>query len=480
MLKVILRWIRTSFVLIFGLVMIAFVGVAASIPYAMMVRFDPGTHGADGRNLIVRNVDVLTMLDREVLHNKFVVIEDGRIVSISDAPPANVAGYNIVEGQGLTLMPGLIDMHSHIFDRSDLLNYLSSGVTTVRNMMGMPMHLRWRAEVVDGLLPGPRIITAGPTLNGGSFAPFHVFPGDASEARTLVRRYNQCGYDFIKVYEGVSPDVFSAIIEQAAIEGMDVAGHLPRSVDFPSVLAANMASIEHAEEFYSVLMNGDDSEARIDATIELLFATDQAVTPTLIAYANLQRANADPDGFIASVDMARINPVIQFFDHRQTADIIQYGRRDRIARKLGIMTEFTRRLYERGAPVLLGTDTGPAFTVAGASLHDEIALNAEAGVDPYAIIYSGTVAAAAALHRSGEIGVVAPGATAELILVAGNPLEDLNAMRHPRGVVMNGRYYDRASLDILEARGAGATNAYATIGWLLWQQLTRGEICGSS
>lgn len=88
-------------------------------------------------------VALLTIADRDIRTRRFVLVEDDRTISISGAPPPDTEGLIIVDGQGLTLMPGLIDMHTHIFDRTDLFNYLTRGVTTVRNMMGMPMHLQW-------------------------------------------------------------------------------------------------------------------------------------------------------------------------------------------------------------------------------------------------------------------------------------------------------------------------------------------------
>ncbi len=475
MFKFAARWALRLGALVFGLIVLAVVALGASVPYAMLARFDPGTHGAEAQRALIANIDVLTMADREILVDQFVLIEEGRIVSISDAPPADAAGSTRIDGDGLTLMPGLIDMHTHIFDRTDLVNYLTSGVTTVRNMMGMPMHLRWRAETTSNALPGPRLVTASPTFNGGEFAPFHIFPRSPGEARSLVRRYQASGYDFIKVYDGLSPAIFSAVVEEARSVDLDVAGHLPRAMSLGDILAEDMASIEHAEEIYSILMTEDGAEARLDGIVDQIVASQTAFTPTLVAYHNLQLANADPEGFLASINMERINPVVRFFGHRSTADIIAYGKPERIARKMRLMTELTRRLYERGAVMLLGSDTGPAFTIAGRSLHDEIALLSAAGIDPYAILYSGTGAAAAALHRSDEIGVVAPGARAELILVAGNPLDDLSTLRRPRGVLMNGRYYDRAALDILEQRGTVTMSTYATIGWLLWHQITGGE-----
>jgi imidazolonepropionase-like amidohydrolase len=445
----------------------------------MLVGFDPGTRGVSADNTLIANVDVLTMADGVIRPNQFVVVENGRIVAICDTAPAGAGRFTVIDGRGLTLMPGLIDMHTHIFDRTDLVNYLAAGVTTVRNMMGMPMHLRWRAEVASGALPGPRLVTASPTLNGGDFAPFHVFPSDAADARAMVRRYRACGYDFIKVYDGLAPDVFAAVTAEARSTGLDVAGHPPRALAFGDVLAAGMISIEHAEEIYSALLKEDGTDARLDAIVDQLTGSRTALVPTLIAYRNLQLANADPSTFLTSVDMARINPVVRFFGHRAISDIVTSGKPDRIARKMRLMTELTRRLYKRGGPVLLGTDTGPAFTVAGRSFHDEIALNAGAGIDAYALLFSATRAPAQALHQDGEIGVVAPGARAELILVAGDPLKDLSLLRRPRGVLMNGRFYDRAALDALAQSGTHVMSLYATMGWLLWHQATGGGSCGS-
>jgi imidazolonepropionase-like amidohydrolase len=474
--RIVLRWVLRigAFLFAFGVV-----AVGASVPYAMLVGFDPGTRGVAADSTLIANVDVLTMADRVIRRDQFVVIEKGRVVSMANTAPATPARYTVIDGHGLTLMPGLIDMHTHIFDRTDLVNYLAAGVTTVRNMMGMPMHLRWRAEVASGALPGPRLVTASPTLNGGDFAPFHVFPRDATEARALVRRYRACGYDFIKVYDGLAPGVFAAVIAEARNAGLDVAGHPPRALAFGDVLAANMISIEHAEEIYSALLKDDGADARLDSIVDQLAASQTALVPTLIAYRNLQRAHADPTTFLASVDMARINPVVRFFGHRAISDIVTSGKPERIARKMRLMTELTRRLYKRGGPMLLGTDTGPAFTVAGRSFHDEIALNAAAGIDAHALLFSATRAPAQALRQDGEIGVVAPGARAELILVAGDPLRDLSILRRPRGVLMNGRFYDRAALDALEQSGTHVMSSYATMGWLLWHQVTGGGSCGS-
>lgn len=474
---VIVRRISRVALFILALLALCVFALGASIPYAMTGGFDPGAHGASAQTALIANVDVLTMADRDIRRRQFVLIEDGHIVSISEAPPPQTEGLATIDGHGLTLMPGLIDMHTHIFDRTDLVNYLTSGVTTVRNMMGMPMHLRWREEIATGAMPGPRLVTASPTLNGGEFAPFHVFPRNEAEARSLVRQYQTCGYDFIKVYDGLSPAVFSAVTEEARSTGLDVTGHLPRALSLGDTLATGMISIEHAEEIYSTLLVEDGAEGRLEGIADQIAASGTAFTPTLVAYRNLQLANADPDGFLASVDTARINPVVRFFGHRSTADMIAHGKPERMSRKMRLMTALTRRLYERGAAVLLGSDTGPAFTVAGRSLHDEIDLLSAAGIDPYAILYSGTGAAAEALHRSGEIGVIAPGARAEFILVAGSPLDDLSTLRRPRGVLMNGRYYDRAALDLLERSGTNTMSTYRTIGWLLWHQLTGGANC---
>lgn len=471
--NIFLRW---GLRLIGGILLLALLVVGfvfASIPWALLAGFDPGTRGVSADRVIFTNVNVLPMTGEGYLTNRHVVIEDGRILSVSQAVPDNLDTYTVIDGQGRTLMPGLIDMHVHVFDRTDMLNYLTHGVTGVRNMMGMPLHLRLRDEVESGRLPGPRMITATPTFNQGEWAPFHRFVESPEEARDLVGAYVAHGYDFVKIYTGLQPDVFQAIMEAAREEGVAVTGHQPIALDIRTFLQAGVASVEHAEDVYNGPL-GRSGEPDDIATVRNNFQSNRSpLTPTLMAYRNLQLANADTEGFFASVDMDRINPVVQFFGHRGTAGIIEYGDPERIDRKLGIMMMMTRQLYQRRGGIILGTDTGPAFTVPGHTLHEEIALISSMDIDPYEILYSGTVAPAQVWGLEGELGIVSEGALADLILVEDNPLENLDTLRMPDTVISSGRLYQSDDLQILRDRGTATMSTYATVGWMIWHELMK-------
>jgi len=467
------RWgARLASLLLAVPIIIALV-VAFSVPWGLLAGFNPGTQGQAAERVIFANVSVLPMTGEGLLENRFVVVEEGRITAIEPALPDDVTDFVVIDGHGQTLMPGLIDMHVHVFDRTDMLNYVTHGVTTVRNMMGMPMHLRWREGAASGELPGPRLITASPTLNQGEWAPFHRFVDGPEDARERVREYADRGYDLIKVYEGLEADVFSAIMEEASAQGLAVTGHQPNSIDLETFLSAGIVSMEHAEDLYGNNLRRDSKPEDIANLIQRIEGYSVPLTPTLMAYRNLQLANASPDEFFASIDMERINPIVQFFGHRATADMIQYGDPERIQQKMDIMMEVTRLLYANRGGVILGTDTSPAFTVSGETLHDEIALIASTGVPAYEILYSGTVAAANALGMPGETGIIAEGAFADIILVDGNPLDDLSVLRDPQTVIASGRLYQENDLEILRENGTHTMSAYATIGWLIWHELTK-------
>jgi len=472
-LRPVMRWSVRVVIGLIALVTLIILIIAASIPYGMLVPFSQGTTGQDGQAVIINNVNVLTMTDGETLTDQFVLIDDGRIISITSRRPDNAEAYLQVDGHGQTLMPGLIDMHTHIFDRTDLVNYLTSGVTTVRNMMGMPMHLRWREQTENGTLAGARMIAASPSLNQGEWAPFHTFVETPDEARDRVRLYHRQGYDFIKVYDGLSGENLAAVVDEATALGLPGAGHPVLALSLDDFLHSGIVSVEHAEDIYHGALDGSNDQDRIVEVADQFAQSGVPLVPTLMAYRNLQRANADMEGFLASVDMERINPVVRFFGDRAISGYDTYPHSDRMARKMDAMTALVARLYEIDGPIVLGTDTAPAYTMAGETVHDEIDMLINAGVNPYSILRSATSYAAEVLNLSTEIGQIAPGLRAELILIDGDPIADISLLRHPTAVFRAGRYYDREALDILENSGRSTMSTYATIGWLLWHEIQR-------
>ncbi|MEM9619859.1 MAG: amidohydrolase family protein [Pseudomonadota bacterium] len=451
--------------------------VGLSIPFAAMQRFDPGIDAPLLKRVVIERIDVLPMTDEtpEILEDRWVVIENGVVSGILNENPAPVADELRIDGAGRTLTPGLIDMHVHVFDRTDLLLYLSHGVTTVRNMMGLEgIHLEWRAELEAGRYPGPTLYTASPTLNQNDSAPFHKYVTSEEEARALVRRYAGAGYDFIKIYNGLEAHIFHAIMDEAAALNIPVTGHLPQAVEFDDILASGMHSIEHAEEIYAYPLNRlREGHPSIEAIASNVKASGVYVTPTLTAFHNLSKAAKDKDAFMATIPRDYINPVIAFFGDRMMADPLSREDPIRYIRAAENMGRVTRALYEAGMPLLLGSDTGPSLTVSGAATHDEILRLSEFGLSPYDILYSGTARAAQALGRNNDLGMISVGAKADLLIVEGDPLSDLATLREPVFVIKGGAVYDQAALAQMKRRARRNMSVYETVGRLLRHELIK-------
>ena len=162
-------------------------------------------------------VNVIPMNSNQVLKNQTVTVSDGRIARIGEAENTKIPnGAHRIDGKNRCLLPGLADMHVHQWREGDLPLFLANGVTTIRNMWGTSRQLVWRDMITRGQLLGPTIYTAGPILDGKPpiWNASKVIE-TATEAEDEVAREKKAGYDFIKVYNGLSVEVYDAIIAAA-------------------------------------------------------------------------------------------------------------------------------------------------------------------------------------------------------------------------------------------------------------------------
>ena len=196
---------------------------------------------------LITNVNIIPMNQDTVLVNKMVYIKEGIIEKIADN--IEVSEIQIIDAKNKYLTPGLIDMHVHVWDKYELGLYLSNGVTAVRNLWGMPMHLRIKEDVIKGNIISPTFFTTGPKLTGSEFiGDDNLNLSNPSEAKDKVISYKDKGYDLIKTYYGLDKEIFDAVIEQAKISEMDIVAHPSQKVPFSYHLNPQIKSIEHAEE----------------------------------------------------------------------------------------------------------------------------------------------------------------------------------------------------------------------------------------
>src|SRR5689334_13913872 len=180
------------------------------------------------------NVNVIPMDRERVLRNQTVIVRDGRITTVGDArrikPPK---GAQTIDGSGKFLIPGLTDMHVHLFSDDDFPDRLAEdelkvmiayGVTTIRLMIGTPEQLVLRAKSAKGEILAPTIFAASPHLTGRKQPNCYLVTTEA-EARAAVARSKQDGYDFIKVTTFLAPEVYEAIIDEARKQNIPVVGH---------------------------------------------------------------------------------------------------------------------------------------------------------------------------------------------------------------------------------------------------------------
>jgi tetratricopeptide (TPR) repeat protein len=395
-----------------------------------------------GRVTAFVNVNVVPMDKEGVLLNQTVLVSDGRIGLIGPAASTKIpAGAQRVDGKGQYLMPGLVDMHVHMHSPQEFPLYLANGVTTVYNLNGRPAHLLWRDRVARGEMIGPTIYTCGPTIRTAQ---------KAEEARQLVEEQSKAGYDSIKIYNGVSKEAYEVLIAEAKKHNMLYVGHIPREPGLEGVLKAGQA-VAHAEEYiYTFFNHKVDDESRIPEAAALTRDAHVQVILTLVAYDHILQQATDLRALLARPETKYLAPWIEKswepgsndYEKRFAND---KGRAD-LTKALAFQKKLVREMHRDGVRIMVGTDAMNPGVVPGFSVHEELQHLVEVGFTPFEALQAGTQYPADFLRGSSEFGTVTTGKRADLILVEGNPLQDVGRAAHPSGVMVRGRWLPAAQL----------------------------------
>jgi cytosine/adenosine deaminase-related metal-dependent hydrolase len=397
------------------------------------------------------DVNVVTMADERVLPHRTVLVSDGRIAAVGPADSVILPrGAVRIPGGGAYLMPGLADLHAHPVDPILHPMYLSYGVTTVQYLNAFAEIRGWRR---DG--PGPRVeACAGPIADVRT----------AEDARRTVAEHAAAGWDCIKIYDDVAAGAYAALAAEARARGMRALGHIPRNLGWRDLLAARPHAVAHAEEF---LYSPIGTQAELDSIVEGMRAGGIALITTLTNYEQIVRQREDLPALLAA-DLRHVPAVerrVWAAEHNRYLRLSVPVATQR--RLLDFQRSLVRRLAAAGVPILLGTDAGNNFVLAGASVHDELAQLVQAGLTPYEALRAATVQPAAFLRRGDGAGTVAAGAPADLLLVRGNPLEDVANAGRMGGVMVDGRWLSADSLHALRAAVAAALEPEAELVRLL-------------
>jgi cytosine/adenosine deaminase-related metal-dependent hydrolase len=463
--------------------------------------------------LVVAHVTVIDTSAGREEPDMSVVVKDGVISEVAPAGSATIPpGSEVVDGKGRFLIPGLCDMHVHTtWDRKFIAPLLiANGVTCDRDMFAKDFEaiLEMRGDVAAGRLLAPRIVAAGPIVDGPAAPwPGSIIVRSPEEGRRAVDKVKRRGFDFVKVYSFLDRPTYFAIADESRRLGIPFGGHVTVAVSDQEASDAGQHSVEHLE---GVLLSCSSQEATLRAPLAALLSTTQSVprfaqiwtsdqaalaatydaqkaqalfekfrknrtwqVPTLTTQRNLAFAS-EPKVLLRGVQLQYAPPAQRLLwsmalNSAAASSTPAQAKADRAvwARELEIVGE----MNGAGVPIMAGTDTPNPFIVPGFALHDELANLVEAGLTPMQALQTATRNPAIFLGRSDTMGAVEKGKVADLVLLDADPIADIHNSRRIEAVVFGGRLIPRAKLDAILAQVQGRWWYVPPSAWTILQIL---------
>lgn len=416
-----------------------------------------------GHPVAIEHVRVFDSEQGAMRENQTVVMDGERVTQVGPSGSTEIPkNTERLDGSGKTLLPGLFDMHAHLQPLDGLLN-IASGVTAARDMGNDIDELaRLQSQWQTGEAIGPRVWKAGLIDGPGPFqAPTGIFAGTQEEALAAVNRYADLGYIQIKLYSSLKPEFVPAIAKLAHERGLRVSGHVPNGITasqfveegadelqhinfvFLNFLAAKVKDTRTPERFTAVGANAakmDLDSKEVNDFIALLLKHHTTVDVTLATFEGMftgRPKQVSPD---FEPMLSRLPAQVQRGAYSGGLPVTPDN--DQLYKdSYAAMLKMTKKMYDAGVPILAGTDA-----LSGLMLHRELELEVKAGIPPAKALQIATWNAAKLLKQEKDLGSIAPGKKADLVLVEGNPAERISEIRRCRLVVKNGTLYKSDAL----------------------------------
>jgi imidazolonepropionase-like amidohydrolase len=392
-----------------------------------------------------------------------VIVRGNRIAAVgpASATPAPT-GARLLDGRGKYLVPGFWDMHVHTVapgGRDVLPLYVANGVLGVRDLAGDWAQItEWRREIAAGRLVGPRIVAAGPYLEGGDVPIPHLLVRTPEEARAAVDSLARLGVDLVKLHSQLKREVYFAGLRAAREKGFKVAGHVPRSITAQEASDSGLTTLEHMLQIPTPCTPAESLVLAprfpvqsvlgrcTSGDLEPLFATFRRngtwIVPTLVAQYEVAHW---PKRDLPGDSVARYLPdtlrqyVAQLFPMPDSIPPEANAVGEALwAKRIALVGA----MYRAGVGILPGTDAPLRNSPPGFGLHQELELFARAGLSPFDVLRMATLDPARSLDALDSLGTVAPGKVADLVLLNADPLADVHNLRAIEAVIANGRVFE--------------------------------------
>ncbi len=424
------------------------------------------------------HVNIIDVEKGIVVPDQTIILDAERIVAVgaSDSVKVPTEG-RVIDARGKFMIPGLWDSHVHLTysGPTSLPVFVVNGVTSVRDLGSNMSDIRsWKKKIAGGRMVGPRIKASGDNIESGQwldaaneymrssnlakYHPFEIAPrlriDKPSDVLRTIDTLIYGGSDVVK-FRNLGGENFLALAAESKRRQIPVVGHAPKELSLAQASDAGMASIEHGETISNRLAGMDTIQ--IAAQFRSLALNQTMITPTLITDYKMKLSsnediktaiddsvgNADPrNALISSAlrNMWRLGYDSKVGDDTDwTVFLRESSGHLRIAHKMGVL-------------MLVGTDLGVMLIYPGSSVQEEMILMAEnIGMSPSEVLRAATIHPAKFFHLEDSLGAIRVNMLADLVVLDANPLADLRNVKAINAVVVNGVYFDRASLDKLQS-----------------------------
>ncbi len=418
--------------------------------------------------LAIKNVNVFDVREGIIEKNKTVIISGNKISHIIPAAEDIPEVTNVIDGTGKTLIPGLFDMHGHLFRPDGILD-IAAGVTSVRDLANSLDLLNIKAEFDNNEAIGPRILVmCGFIDQAGPYAgPIGKIVSTLEEGLEAVQFYKDKGYQQIKLYSSIDPDWVKPLTDRAHELGMRVSGHIPAYMLASQAVEHGYDEIQHvnmlalnflpdtidtrtplrfsmvAEHTHALNLKGREFRA----FIELLRKNNTVIDPTVSFFEGMFCTKAgEPDPqFVSVLDRLPVQVKRRYYSGGLP---IPEGKEEQYRNSYNKLLDIIYELYSNGITIVPGTDA-----MAGFALHKKLENYVKAGIPEAEVLKMATIISAEVIGVDDKLGAVEAGMLADLVLLDGDPLEDISVVRRVDLTIKDGNIYRPDKL--YEAIGVG-------------------------
>jgi imidazolonepropionase-like amidohydrolase len=414
------------------------------------------THVPTGGGIVITNARLFDPVTMRTIPGMTIVIRGNRIESVG-ASLAAPEGLERIDAQNRTVIPGLWDMHTHNSADDGMLD-IANGITSVRDLANdTDFLLDLRKKIERGATIGPRIVMAGIIDGPGKFAgPTKVLVDTEEQARAAVDNYAKLGYEQIKIYSSVRPELVPVIAAAAHAHGLRVSGHVPALMRAEDAVRDGYDEIQHTNFLFLNFwpeVKDTNTPLRFTAVAERAAALDlqSPAVQSFLALLHEKKIVIDPtlsifEGMFVS-RKGTMSPSYAMIADRLPPQVrrgflggglpVPEGMDQRYRDSFRNMLAMVKALYDAHVPIVAGTDA-----MAGFSLHRELELYVEAGIPSAEVLRIATLGAAGVMKHDDVLGSVAPGKLADLDIIDGDPATNISDVRRVVTVIKDGKVYD--------------------------------------